>query len=132
MSELEKGCQRAHPHDGECAGVEFKVGDIVEAFGVRGEVTCTDRKTFVEVRLDHNVDCFEFYKDGRYEHWHKTPSLKLIRRKKQRVKKTIWVNSYTDNNYCVYESEESAIRAANRVDRAPIQKAAPFVGEVEI
>lgn len=63
---------------------QFQVGDIVEAFGVRGKV--------LEIRDDlvyGVIVCFEcennsfqlmFQMNGIYEGWHKTPSLKLIER----------------------------------------------------
>lgn len=63
---------------------QFQVGDIVEAFGVRGKV--------LEIRDDlvyGVIVCFEcennsfqlmFQMNGIYEGWHKAPSLKLIER----------------------------------------------------
>lgn len=56
----------------------FMVGDIVEAFGVRGVVE-TLKNSNVGVRFfDNNFQVFYF--DGKAAQWHKTPSLKFIER----------------------------------------------------
>ena len=68
---------------------EFKVGDIVEGFGVRGEVLLGDNQFIhlpVLVKFDGGAKR-SFTSDGRLGHWCKEPSLKLIERKKERVLK---------------------------------------------
>ena len=71
--------------------MNFKVGDIVEAFGVKGEVMVIDdgggdypiRVLFVTGDTDF------FRQDGRLNVWHEAPSLKLIKRSKKYKEVTI-------------------------------------------
>ena len=65
----------------------FEVGDEVSAFGVRGIVEAI-RENEVIVALENRLK-FTFYKDGMYFNWAKEPSLKLIKKAKKKVKKTI-------------------------------------------
>jgi hypothetical protein len=71
---------------------EFKVGDAVEAFGVRGLVSRIGSgdtlPVFVELETE---DTDRFTKDGRAYSWHKEPSLKLIERPKRKVKKRFYM-----------------------------------------
>jgi len=64
---------------------KFEVGDEVEAFGLRGKVTRYHPPeggiALVQVVFKGHVHRFEL--DGRAEPWHKTPSLKLIAKKKK-------------------------------------------------
>lgn len=74
---------------------EFKVGDIVEAFGVLGRVTDINNDLNYPVvvqytQLPANTD--EFALDGKLVHWHATPSLKLIKRPRKTKKIKVWVN----------------------------------------
>lgn len=60
---------------------EFKVGDIVEAFGVRGVVKRIGSHPIYPIDVELDFGSSEtFTIDGRGYLWHKTPSLKLIER----------------------------------------------------
>lgn len=67
---------------------QFKVGDIVEAWGCQGKVIKMDWAG-VQVEFDN---CLEkvFMEDGRYMYWHKEPILKLVERPKAKVKKILY------------------------------------------
>lgn len=72
--------------------MEFKVGDIVEAFGMRGEIVSIDARIskygYLVVRYAVENDKRGYFcADGRLESWHKAPALKLIERPKKKVKK---------------------------------------------
>lgn len=74
--------------------IEFKVGDIVEAFGCRGVVVKLD-KNFdysVEVFFDDYQGSIDFLGSGQLFRWHKEPSLKLISRKKTKKKFWLWLD----------------------------------------
>jgi ribosomal 30S subunit maturation factor RimM len=79
---------------------EFQVGDIVEAFGVRGKVT--EVTAFVYVKYDTEyaprTSNNSFLPDGRSCSWHVTPSLKLIERPKKTKKVKVWVNVWPRKN----------------------------------
>jgi len=84
--------------DDQLSDLNLEVGDIVEAFGVRGTVTAIAdtlaypiRVVFEHERLD---EAEGFYRDGRHEWWHKTPSLKLIE-KKNKPKRKVKLYRYT-------------------------------------
>lgn len=71
--------------------VEFKVGDIVESFGLRGVVTTINDSVFAEFKTSDaafSSYVYMFYLDGRLEPWHPSPTLKLIERPKKLVKMT--------------------------------------------
>jgi hypothetical protein len=76
---------------------EFKVGDVVEAFGLRGTVVkiYSEFVNPVEVKYEDGEYTL-FTLDGKLHHHHKLPSLKLISRAKRKVKKEVkvWVNVY--------------------------------------
>lgn len=72
--------------------MEFKVGDIVEAFGMQGEIECVNayiaRYGYLVVRYNGEDGKRGYFRvDGRLESWHKAPALKLIERPKKKVKK---------------------------------------------
>ena len=70
----------------------FKVGDIVEAWGVRGVVTgYVNQPEYIEVKFD-NAQAYvtTFFVDGKYMAWHEEPSLKLVKRPKAKVKKVLY------------------------------------------
>lgn len=80
----------------------FRVGDVVEAFGVGGTVTKVedDHQTF-SVRVTFNPGhCDYFTADGKDKPWHREPSLKLVSRPKKKVMKTIerWVNIWSTDS----------------------------------
>lgn len=82
--------------------VKFKVGDIVEAFGLRGEVMAIhSRGEFpIEVQYGLKRNGFDYFtRDGKLHNWHNEPSLKLIERPKKKVKVVIhgWMNIYPDD-----------------------------------
>lgn len=72
---------------------EFKVGDEVEAFGLKGKVIHVDQEfgkypIIVEYDVNHMRDPFTL--DGKLHLFHKEPSLKLINRPKRKVKKKFY------------------------------------------
>ena len=81
---------------------EFRVGDICEAFGLECVVDAIREKTIlypasIEVRFKDKKLIISFGLDGKASHWHKTPSLKLIRRADPKVeeKKVVWRYRYS-------------------------------------
>lgn len=92
---------------------EFKVGDIVEAFGCRGEVVSIDSDGSLVVDFSGNK--LAFYSSGKYLVWHKEPSLKLIERKKEKKLVEHWmaIIKYEDGAGIpigLYSNEEQAIK----------------------
>jgi len=76
-------------NDNKLPDLGLEVGDIVEAFGLKGVVNdlyflygnLLDKTEYI-VEVDFgNRYIKRFYSDGRYEAAHKTPSLKLIEKK---------------------------------------------------
>ncbi len=69
--------------------MEFKVGDIVEWCGARGTVFYEDinAQKPICVKFENSDYLYYFSENGKYFEWHKEPSLKLIERPKQKVKK---------------------------------------------
>lgn len=62
---------------------QFEVGDEVEAFGCRGtvlEAIPGSEGQWVDVKFPEQ-EYVRFFPDGRKQEWHKTPSLKLIKKK---------------------------------------------------
>lgn len=102
--------------------VQFKIGDIAEAFGVQGIVACTDVLTYnhLTISVSFNGSYEYFTQDGRLHVWDKTPSLKLITRPKKKVTKTIecWTNVYSSsehgNFFDSYEEARDSIVASSR------------------
>ena len=90
---------------------EFKAGDIVEAFGVRGVVTHVSESDHfsVSVKFDNQATLY-FTKEGNYLAWAKEPTLKLIERPKKKEKRTvsIWINVYSTGKRYAYPSREEA------------------------
>lgn len=96
---------------------KFKVGDIVEAFGVRGEVVEAHDSGAYPVSIHFTpIDCFEWFtENGRLHNWHLKPSLILIERPKKKRKETRtverWMNIYQgadpDTAY-VFTTKEAA------------------------
>jgi hypothetical protein len=90
---------------------EFKVGDVVEAFGLRGTVVkiYSEFVNPVEVKYEDGEYTL-FTLDGKLHHYHKLPSLKLISRAKRKVKKELkcWVNIYPHDLVCAYTTKERA------------------------
>lgn len=76
--------------------MKFEVGDIVEAFGVRGKITeiTEDHLYPIEVLFDNN-EGEAFTSDGKQHVWHKAPSLHLIERPKKKNKRVFkeWISS---------------------------------------
>lgn len=95
--------------------MEFEVGDIVEAFGVRGVVEGNALDESIQVRFGTHVTYF--YPDGKAALWHATPSLKLIERPRKTKKVKVWVNcgfigSYPYPSVYTHFSEEDARECA--------------------
>lgn len=85
---------------------EFKIGDIVEAFGLNGivkDILGIPSDPLIEVDFNVNetnmIDRL-FFKNGTFQKWHKTPSLKFISRPKKKVVKTFetYVNIYSHHH----------------------------------
>lgn len=91
---------------------KFQVGDIVEAFGIKGKIVAIDttypESLPVEVVFNNEQKMKEWFAlDGRESLWHITSSLKLIDRPIKKVKK--WVNLYRDGMWRLHnaKTEES-------------------------
>lgn len=98
----------------------FQVGDVVEAWGVRGKVAKQTPSHDYPILVEfENGNWSTFIFDGKYYQWHKTPSLKLIERQKKKVKVTrkSWANIYDDGKGYVYPKKEEAERMANTDSR---------------
>lgn len=70
--------------------MEFKIGDIVQWCGAKGYIKSEDGEGFLLVMFPTENESERnayFDKTGRYRYWHPEPSLKLIERPKQKVKK---------------------------------------------
>lgn len=87
---------------------EFKVGDIVEAWGFSGQVM-TIIPGSQRIKVDFGDGYYStFYLNGKLEPWHKEPSLKLIERPRKTKKVKVWVNAYTDYDVFTYLTEQEA------------------------
>ncbi len=100
----------------------FEVGDVVEWCGVRGIVSELDEG--VKVIFPNKLPLY-FCSDGKYEHWHKEPSLKLIEKAKKKVNKSVtrWVNIDRDTFCKIYDSPELADECQNtgRIACVPVK-----------
>ena len=87
--------------------LNLEVGDIVEAFGVRGIV---ESERFLSNGTDIECKLYEirfekdnkisFYSDGKLNYWHKTPSLKLIEKKNKPIEApTTHIVTFTCDGY---------------------------------
>lgn len=95
--------------------MEFKVGDIIEAFGLRGVVTeVSGHPSYpICVDFDESAGGERFTADGKERVWHRAPSLKLIERPKKTKKVKVWVNAYPEtyslrNVVCIHDNEAMA------------------------
>lgn len=96
---------------------EFKVGDIVSFGGVEGIVReiITNHSYPVKVSY-HNGWVDGFTIDGKIHNWQTEPLLKLIKRPKNKIKKTFrgWMNVYkSPETAFVYPTKEIANKSAN-------------------
>lgn len=83
--------------------MEFKKGDIVEAFGLEGvviEIDHDDPTLPILVRYKDSEQINYFTNDGKFNSIHKLPSLKLIERPKQ--KKKVMMYPALVKNTCNY------------------------------
>lgn len=95
--------------------MEFKVGDTVEAWGIRGKITNILPGILssypILVKLDSVSHLEEFTRDGKHYNWHQVPTLKLIERPKKKVKKIYWMGATKCDGKdflitsCLYPSE---------------------------
>jgi len=102
---------------------KFQVGDIVEAFGVRGRVDRADTSVISVTYTDPSAACIAggnaFTPDGRLHIWHVTPSLKLIERPRKTKKVKVWVNVFKPPSFdrqaavLSYANEQQAHDYAN-------------------
>lgn len=99
----------------------FKVGDIVEAFGVEGIVTeirsHLRRSVFVNFEGEDGT-WDSFLSDGRYADWQVEASLILLKRPRKKVVKTLYPAIHTtqlaDSGYAVSDNLYSDIEAARK------------------
>lgn len=94
----------------------FQVGDVVERCTTMGVVESANYESGFPIGVNFGDGIFEsFTIDGRLLDWHTEPSLKLISRPKQKVKKTreVWVNVYPLSEYS-YKSKEIADRCSEK------------------
>ncbi len=69
----------------------FKVEDVVEAFGIIGTVTeVTNNSVEAKFGTERGIATCRFYTDGKVYWWSTEPSLKLISRPKQKVKRILY------------------------------------------
>lgn len=100
---------------------QFKVGDIVEAFGCEGRVVnvFNDAEYPIEVKFENDTQTCWFIKGGKYQTWHKIPSLVLVSRPKKKVTKTVeaWTNIYPDGRMSSFSDKVVAdeLAISNRI-----------------
>jgi hypothetical protein len=98
---------------------EFKVNDIVEAFGLRGRVVKVHTDLTYPVEVEFEGDLFTYFTlDGKMHPNHKLSTLKLISRAKRKVKKEVkgWANVYYGNErrpVSLYLTKEDALVCAS-------------------
>lgn len=69
----------------------FEVGDIVEAFGLKGIVVKIRDCQYFPIQVKFcNDNSATFCSSGKLQSWHLEPSLKLIEKAKKKVKKKFW------------------------------------------
>lgn len=114
---------------------QFKVGDIVEAFGCEGRVVnvFNDAEYPIEVKFENDTQTCWFIKGGKYQTWHKTPSLVLVSRPKKKVTKTVekWINRYPRYDSSVYDSQLEADTCATSDRIACIKLTGTYEVEVD-
>ena len=104
---------------------KFQVGDIVEAFGIKGKIVAIDttypESLPVEVVFNNEQKMKEWFAlDGRESLWHITSSLKLIDRPIKKIKK--WVNLYSSkymsNEWMHHDTKDQADKnkMGNRIE----------------
>ena len=74
----------------------LEVGDLVEGYGVKGEViSITNNTNFpVSVKFEYAGRVLTFLRDGKIESWHKLATIKLIE-KKIKPKRKVTLYRYT-------------------------------------
>jgi hypothetical protein len=96
---------------------EFRLNDVVEAFGLRGCVIDIDAHPDypIQVKFDYGEETIYgaeslFTGEGKLRTHHKLPSLKLISRAKRKVGKEVkvWVNVYPNDFICAFHAKEIA------------------------
>ena len=104
---------------------EFRVGDVVEAFGVRGRVT--DIKTSIrtwaypvlvtfDLKDENDISYVDYFNmEGKRSSWHRVPDLKLISRPKK-VKKILYEaviksSMYFERSRILFENIEDVKKA---------------------
>lgn len=98
---------------------EFQIGDIVEAFGVRGSVVIPEND-YVKVEFNDVGFVNFFYPDGRYCEWHKEPSLKLIERPKKMVRKEVDVKLSHINSLVILSCPEIEKLVGKKISNAKL------------
>lgn len=83
---------------------EWKVGDVVEAFGVRGHLVRATNPGEFPLLVLFGENSLNFTPDGKACEWHATPSLRFISREKKKVRKTVtaWMNVYRNGGKEVF------------------------------
>ena len=90
---------------------EWKVGDVVEAFGVRGKITSISNFRVLTVLFDDLDDAWmDFCEDGKHYLWHRTLSLRFISREKKKVRNTVtaWANVFRDGSATIWVNQKDA------------------------
>ena len=91
----------------ELPDLGLEVGDLVEGYGLKGEVITADNclsYPTIAVRFKQTGYTRWFLPDGRYETWHKIPLLKLIE-KKIKPKRKVTLRRYTyEHGTCLYQT----------------------------
>jgi len=80
----------------------LEVGDLVEGYGVKGEViSITNNTNFpVNVKFEYAGRVITFLRDGKIESWHKLATIKLIEKKiKPKRKVTLYRYTYASGDY---------------------------------
>jgi len=97
----------------------LEVGDLVEGYGLKGEViSITNNTNFpVSVKFEYAGRVLTFLRDGKIESWHKLATIKLIE-KKIKPKKIIVLYRYThvhDHSPRIYQSGWSTNKTSDFV-----------------
>ena len=110
---------------------KFEVGDIVMAFGNKGVVTKISCNHVGYVLVDFAIGYLVcFFPDGKTMPWHAEPSLKLIKRPKNKVKK--YKVLFKRHDEFIVSKGDYASEAEFTKATAPIRKFIQLIKESEI
>lgn len=116
---------------------KFKVGDRVKAFGLEGYVIRVlgeehDYPIEVSYGIEGIIDCFT--SNGEYYKYHKEPSLVLIERPKNLIKRKITLYALLNNGFTSsgYVSKEHLLNEISKFKEYKIEDCNIVTYEVEI